>query len=92
VPSPSSVAVVASDAVGLAHVRIAVGNTTVGTIMPEGDNTHMETGTMIDYRAAGIQSGTHTIKAIAEDLAGNTAQDSFSLRIQTNQSSGNPCD
>ncbi len=92
VPSPSSVAVDASDNMGLIHVRILVGSTVVATILPDGDNRSIDTGTMVDYRGAGIRTGQHTLKAVAEDSAGNTAEDSFRLRIATDRSSGNPCD
>lgn len=92
VPSPSSVAVEASDNLGLIHVRIMVGNTVVATILPDDDARSIRTGTMVDYRAAGIATGQHTLKAVAEDSAGNTAEDSFRLRIATDRSSGNPCD
>jgi hypothetical protein len=92
VPSPSSVAVQASDNDALIHVRILVDNAVVATILPTGNGQSIDTSTMVDYRAAGISSGTHTLKAVAEDLAGNTAEDSVRLRIMTNQSSGNPCD
>jgi hypothetical protein len=92
VPSPSSVAVVATDNQALIHVRIVVDSTVVATILPDGSATRIDTGTMIDYRAAGISSGLHTLKAIAEDSAGNTSEDSIRLRIMTDRSSGNPCD
>ncbi len=92
VPSPSSVAVDASDNLGLIHVRIMVGEVTVATILPDNDGRSIRTGTMVDYRAAGIATGQHTLKAVAEDSAGNTAEDSFRLRIATDRSSGNPCD
>lgn len=92
VPSPSSVAVEASDNLALIHVRIMVGNTVVATILPDENPRSIRTGTMVDYRAAGIATGQHTLKAVAEDSAGNTAEDSFRLRIATDRSSGNPCD
>jgi hypothetical protein len=92
VPSPSSVAIEASDNMGLVHVRILVGNVVVATILPDGDGRSLDTGTMVDYRGAGIVTGQHTLKAVAEDSAGNTAQDSFRLRIATERASGNPCD
>jgi hypothetical protein len=86
------VAVVASDNLGLIHVRIMVGDQTVATILPDNDDRNIRTGTMVDYRAAGIATGQHTLKAVAEDSAGNTSEDSFRLRIATDRSSGNPCD
>jgi hypothetical protein len=92
VPSPSSVAVIATDNSALVHVRILVDDTVVATILPDGNAARIATGTMVDYRAAGIVSGLHNLKAVAEDSAGNTAEDTIRLRIMTERSSGNPCD
>ena len=84
-------AVEASDNLALIHVRIMVGNTVVATILPDENPRRSGPGRWLIIELPASLRGSIP-KAVAEDSAGNTAEDSFRLRIATDRSSGNPCD
>jgi hypothetical protein len=77
IPSLKSIKANASDNIGVARVSYFVGDNLITASSDAPDYA-----TMLDMRDVVRTRGTYTLRAVAEDAAGNTAEDAFDLTIQ----------
>jgi hypothetical protein len=77
IPSLKSIKANAADNIGVARVSYFVGDALITSSSDAPDYA-----TMLDMREVVRTRGTYTLRAVAEDTAGNTAEDAFDLTIQ----------